>query len=176
MRIHHHEHFFLTMRQAKREDPTQLNFTIPVEFPPPAQYLLKVVSERWMGATEIVPMAFEHLIPPQSAPPYTDMLPLIPLPVQALNNPEFCKIYKFTHFNPMQTQVFHTMYYTDSNALIGAPTGSGKTIAAEFAALRVFGQGEGQKVIYIAPLKALVKERLEDWQRRFEGKLGKKSC
>lgn len=30
------------------------------------------------------------------------------------------------------------------------------------------------KVIYIAPLKALVRERMKDWQEKFVAKLGKK--
>lgn len=46
------------------------------------------------------------------------------------------------------------MYHTDLNALIGAPTGSGKTITAELAALRAFALYPGQKVIYIAPAVA----------------------
>jgi activating signal cointegrator complex subunit 3 len=35
-------------------------------------------------------------------------------------------MYPFTHFNPIQTQAFHTLYHTDHNVLMGAPTGSGK--------------------------------------------------
>lgn len=45
------------------------------------------------------------------------------------------------------------MYHTDENVLLGAPTGSGKTISAELAMLRVFNHYPGQKIIYIAPLK-----------------------
>lgn len=37
--------------------------------------------------------------------------------------------------------------------LLGAPTGSGKTISSELAMLRVFRAHPGKKVIYIAPLK-----------------------
>ena len=51
-------------------------------------------------------------------------------------------------------QAFHTLYHTDENVLLGAPTGSGKTISAELAMLRVFRAHPGMKVIYIAPLKA----------------------
>jgi activating signal cointegrator complex subunit 3 len=62
--------------------------------------------------------------------------------------------------------VFHTLFHTDSNALIGAPTGSGKTIMSELAILRVFANTPNKKVIYIAPLKALAKERIIDWKIR----------
>ena len=128
--------------------------------------MIRVISEKFYGAEETVPLSFQHLILPLTHPPYTELLPLHPLPTTALNSHEFMKLYRFSHFNPVQTQVFHHMYHTDLNALVGAPTGSGKTITAELALLRVFALYPGQKVIYIAPLKALVKERLEDWGRR----------
>ena len=54
----------------------------------------------------------------------------------------------------MCMQAFHTLYHTDESVLLGAPTGSGKTISAELAMLRVFRAHPGMKVIYIAPLKA----------------------
>ena len=37
---------------------------------------------------------------------------------------------------PPSPQVFTALYNTDDNVLLAAPTGSGKTIAAEFAILR----------------------------------------
>ena len=46
--------------------------------------------------------------------------------------------------------------------LLGAPTGSGKTIAAELTLFRLFNEFPGEKAVYIAPLKALSKERLID--------------
>lgn len=53
----------------------------------------------------------------------------------------------------MHVQAFHALYHTDENVLLGAPTGSGKTISAELAMLRIFNHYPGQKIIYIAPLK-----------------------
>lgn len=69
-----------------------------------------------------------------------------PLPVTALNNAKLEVLYPFTHFNPIQTQLFHTLYHTDHNVLLGAPTGSGKTIAAEIAIFRVFREQPDAKV------------------------------
>lgn len=37
----------------------------------------------------------------------------------------------------LSRQVFTALYNTDDSALVAAPTGSGKTICAEFAMLRV---------------------------------------
>lgn len=76
----------------------------------------------------------------------SELLDLQPLPVTALGNQEFESLYKFTHFNPIQTQIFHTLYHTDTNVLLGAPTGSGKTIAAEMAMFRVFNKYPTSKV------------------------------
>jgi activating signal cointegrator complex subunit 3 len=58
---------------------------------------------------------------------------------------------------------------------VGAPTGSGKTIMSELAMLRVFKNYPKKKVIYIAPLKALAKERILDWRIRFGSNDMKKS-
>lgn len=76
----------------------------------------------------------------------TDLLELQPLPVSSLKAPEFEKLYRFSHFNPIQTQIFHCLYHTDHNVLLGAPTGSGKTIAAEIAMMRVFRSEPDRKV------------------------------
>lgn len=59
--------------------------------------------------------------------------------------------------------------YLDSrdNWLVCTPTGSGKTLMAEWAMHQAIG--EGRRGVYIAPLKAIVEERLDDWQKRFPG-------
>jgi len=75
-----------------------------------------------------------------------DLLELQPLPVAALEDPSLEALYPFEHFNPIQTQIFHCLYHTDNNVLLGAPTGSGKTVAAEIAMFRVFREYPGNKV------------------------------
>ena len=53
-------------------------------------------------------------------------------------NVEFEKLYqRFRSFNPIQTQTFNVLYNLDDNVLVAAPTGSGKTVCAEFALLRM---------------------------------------
>lgn len=58
-------------------------------------------------------------------PPHTELLDLDPLPLSALRNPQYESLYqgRFTHFNPIQTQAFFTLYNTEENVLLGAPTG-----------------------------------------------------
>lgn len=77
---------------------------------------------------------------------FSELLDLQPLPVKALENKDYEDLFKFSHFNPIQTQIFHCLYHSDSNVLLGAPTGSGKTIIAEIAMFRVFNKYPGCKV------------------------------
>lgn len=101
--------------------------------------------------------------------PFTDLLNLHPLPISALKNPLFESLYKrIKFFNPIQTQLFFSLYQQNKNILIGAPTGSGKTIMSELAILNLIKTTPEKKCVYIAPLKSLVKERLKDWVPRFK--------
>ncbi|KAF9622498.1 hypothetical protein IFM89_031902 [Coptis chinensis] len=98
-----------------------------------------------------------------------------PLPLTALRNPKYealCQELK--QFNAVQTQVFTVLYNTDDNVLVAAPTGSGKTICAEFALLRNHQKGPESimRAVYIAPVEALAKERYRDWERKFGKGMG----
>lgn len=130
----------------REEEEQQLVFTIPIFDPLPPQYYVRVVSDRWLHADAVCAISFKHLILPDHHAPHTELLNLQPLAVSCLRNPKLESLYPFSHFNPIQTQIFHTLYYSDSNVLLGAPTGSGKTIAAEIAIFRVFREYKGAKV------------------------------
>lgn len=171
--ILHHEYFMLK-KQYIEEDHT-LNFTVPIYEPLPPQYFIRVVSDRWLGSQAVLPVSFRHLILPEKYPPPTELLDLQPLPVTALRKPAYEALYdkSFKHFNPIQTQVFTVLYNTDDNVLVAAPTGSGKTICAEFALLRNHQNGEStMRAVYIAPIEALAKERYREWNEKFGKSLG----
>mmetsp|Transcript_23731 Transcript_23731/g.27856 ORF Transcript_23731/g.27856 Transcript_23731/m.27856 type:complete len:1455 (+) Transcript_23731:55-4419(+) len=176
--IYHSEMLVLSKKQRMEEQV--LVFTIPISCPLPSQYLVHVMNDRWVGLDEVHAVSFKHLILPSQHPPNSNLLDLVPLPLAALQNDAFEKIYaeKMTHFNPIQTQVFHTLYHTDSNVLLGAPTSSGKTLVAELSILRMLrprfeaSNHAKKKCVYIAPLKALARERLKDWSAKFGEKLG----
>uniref|UniRef100_A0A0R3WFC8 Helicase C-terminal domain-containing protein n=1 Tax=Taenia asiatica TaxID=60517 RepID=A0A0R3WFC8_TAEAS len=186
--IYHSEAFALTkkmMVKAKDGPLTELVFTIPIHEPLPSQYLVRCISDRYLGVETLAPVHLRNILLPQTDPQHNGkqlfplhenfyLLPLDPLPIRALNNPLYEALYYFTHFNPIQTQVFHTLYYQDVNVLLGAPTGSGKTAMAELAIFRVFNTTPEKKCVYIAPLKALVRERVDDWYDRMGKKLGKR--
>lgn len=172
--IYHHEYFILSRK--KLYDDHELNFTIPLSDPLPRQIYVRVISDRWLGAETVSPVSFQHLIRPDTESVYTDLLNLQPLPIAALKNPALEELYgqRFQFFNPMQTQIFHLLYHTPANVLLGSPTGSGKTVAAELAMWWAFREKPGSKVVYIAPMKALVRERVQDWRKRLTGPMGLK--
>jgi replicative superfamily II helicase len=83
--------------------------------------------------------------------------PLIPKPFQKL----FPK-----SFNIMQKQSFHDIWNSDTNLLVQAPTGSGKTVLAKMAFLK--GLLKPSKVLYVGPLRALNDEKgleLKDFEQ-----------
>ncbi|CDP17715.1 unnamed protein product [Coffea canephora] len=170
--IYHSELFTLTKRMAKAE-PYKLSFTVPIFEPHPPQYYIRAVSDSWLHAEAFYTISFHNLALPEGRTSHTELLDLKPLPVTALGNETYEALYNFTHFNPIQTQAFHVLYHSNKNVLLGAPTGSGKTISAELAMLHLFNTQPDMKVIYIAPLKAIVRERMNDWRKHLVTRLGK---
>ncbi|KAK7825009.1 dexh-box atp-dependent rna helicase dexh17 [Quercus suber] len=90
----------------------------------------------------------------------------------------FRSAFKFRYFNPLQSECFPVCFHSDANMVISAPTGSGKTVLFELCILRLlskFISEDGRfihikgtlKTIYIAPSKALVQEKLRDWNEKF---------
>ena len=69
--------------------------------------------------------------------------------------------------------MFHVLYHESKNVLLGAPTSSGKTVCSELAILHLWNTSADAKVVYVAPLKALSRERLADWNVKFGRTLGK---
>lgn len=74
--------------------------------------------------------------------------------------PNYAK-FPFENFNPVQSSVFD-FYDQDVNAVIASSTSSGKTVCAEmFLSHEV--RVRGGKGLFLAPMKALAKEKIDDW-------------
>ena len=58
----------------------------------------------------------------------------------------------------LPSTVFNALYNSDDNVFIGAPTGSGKTICAEFAILRMLSQNPESKCVFVTPLQSLAEQ------------------
>lgn len=164
---------YYTVTKWRMAEVGRMSLLFPVSDPLPSRLFLRVFSDRWIGSEDLIPISFKHLILPEYVPEHTELTALDPLPISSLQNSLFEDLYakKFEYFNSIQSQVFQSLYHSDQNILIGAPTGSGKTICSELAIFRLFQNEKNNraKVVYIAPLKALVKERVKDWK----GNLGK---
>uniref|UniRef100_A0A6Q2XZW2 U5 small nuclear ribonucleoprotein 200 kDa helicase n=1 Tax=Esox lucius TaxID=8010 RepID=A0A6Q2XZW2_ESOLU len=174
--ILHHEYFLLKAKYA--QDEHLVTFFVPVFEPLPPQYFIRVASDRWLSCETQLPVSFRHLILPEKYPPPTELLDLQPLPVTALRNAAFETLYqnKFPFFNPIQTQVFNAVYNSDDNVFVGAPTGSGKTICAEFAILRMLLHNAEGRCVYITPMECfqLIILPLNERQYKFQDALNKK--
>lgn len=104
---------------------------------------------------------------PHTATPIVHGIPLVSLR-QALPD-KFRAIFPYELFNAVQSKSFHTIYHTNDNAVIAAPTGSGKTAILELAICKLaLDRGnENFKIVYQAPTKALCSEKARDWEKKF---------
>lgn len=149
-------------------DEHNVTLTVPMTEPTPPNYFVSVRSERWLHAETRLPISFKHLLLPEPFPQPTPLLDLQTLPLEALHNPEFEAVYKdrIRGFNKIQTQVFQALYTTDDNVFIGAPTGSGKTLCAEFALLRLWSK-RGGRAVCVEPYQEMVDLRVKEWTEKF---------
>lgn len=172
--IFHHEVVLLRRKEVELGVPLVVDLSVPI-VPQYDMYSVRLYSDRWLGSCEEFAFSIGHLHLPDDTHVTTPLLPLAPLRREVIPAVYHAIYEKFSQFNAVQTQVFHAMFHTDSSIFLGAPTGSGKTVAAEMAMLRVFETcPAGSKIVYIAPLKALVKERVKDWTARFDRRLGRR--
>lgn len=78
-------------------------------------------------------------------------------------NYPYCE-FEFTEWNPVQKQVY-PYFEQDCNLVISSSVASGKTVNAE----AIFGYElqtkPNSKTVYVSPLKALGKEKFDDWSK-----------
>jgi activating signal cointegrator complex subunit 3 len=164
-RIYHDESILFAKRTFP--DAITLDLSIPAFEPMPSQYFIRAISDSWVGSEMLLPVSLDHVQMVKDKTPITPVYDLSPVPVTSLAECKYEQLYRnFKCFNSIQSQLFHVLYHTDSPVLLGAPTGSGKTIVAELALLRmkrIFPKGI---CVYIAPLKSLARERLKEWKIR----------
>ncbi|MCJ1451852.1 DEIH-box ATPase [Mycoblastus sanguinarius] len=163
-----HDQFLLRKDYAQSDMNEHLvEFTVPITEPMPPNYFITVMSDRWLQSETKLAVSFEKLVLPEKFPSHTPLLDLQPLPVAALKREDFKTLYpRWERFNKVQTQVFSSLFTANDNVFVGAPTGTGKTVCAEFAILRHWSSPTKGRAVYIAPFQELVDQRLADWQER----------
>lgn len=90
----------------------------------------------------------------------------VPTPYRSIFN-------RYPNFNKVQSKVLDDVLYTNNPIVLSSPTGSGKTVVFELAIVRALLQASKAehwkiKIVYMAPLKALCSERLNDWKVKFQ--------
>ncbi|KAJ2400558.1 Pre-mRNA splicing, partial [Coemansia sp. RSA 2559] len=138
-----------------------------------------MTNEKWIppkGAVKTVMNGYEEIrVPaPEKLPPPGDN----DLIVKVGSLPEWAQAAFEGHreLNRIQSRVYPTAFESDDNMLICAPTGAGKTNCAALTMLRTIGQFrdaasghidlDSFKMVYIAPMKALVAEMAGSFGKR----------
>ena len=172
--ILHHKYFLLTSKFSQDEHTIKFFMAVFQRLPP--QYFIIVICDTWIASETQLAVSFRHLILPEKYPPPMELLDLELLPVTALRNASFESLYisKFTFFNYIHTQLFNSVYNSDHNIFIRYPIGSGKTVYAQFAILRMFSSNPDAKCLYVTPIEGIVELIQTDWQHKFSQLLGKK--
>ncbi len=70
-------------------------------------------------------------------------------------------------YPPQAEAVREGLFSSGDSFVISAPTAAGKTLIAEMAALSVFLKKKG-KIIYLVPLRALAREKFEDFSNKYK--------
>lgn len=88
--------------------------------------------------------------------------------IKTLPLPEYFKKYydKFNSLSPIQEKAVQAGLLENISLLACAPTASGKTLIATMAICNLLEKG---KALYVVPLKALAKEKYEEYRKLLEG-------
>lgn len=155
----------------------------------------RIVSDRWMGAEDAHLIPLEHVVMPPPPPPH---LPLLELPLlsasDALTDPILREHYlnESPVFDPVQTQAFHTLYHSSSNALLCAPSAPSRGTLLELAIWcvlfpsvlrrrvtdassdfrRAFGRNPSSRVLFLTPRKTLARHVFARLRQTFTQALG----
>ncbi|KAJ9107447.1 hypothetical protein QFC21_000900 [Naganishia friedmannii] len=129
-----------------------LEFLVPILSEIPGNITVRVISDRWVGSEDEMVVDLTNLVMPARNGQYTPLLDLPLLSVSsAFGASPLRDAYSrlFTTFNPIQTQAFWTLFHTDSNVLLSAPTVSGKSTLIDVAAWRTVDKHRGGRVLYV---------------------------
>lgn len=146
-----------------------------VEFEQGSKLMTVTKVELPEGSFKKVNEQYEEIhVPPPSKPKIDyDLVPISAFPEWAR---KAFPVNEAETLNVIQSKVFPSAFQSDVNLLICAPTGAGKTNVALMSILQVLSKYYDPltnkldtsqfKIVYIAPLKALVQEQVREFQRR----------
>ncbi|KMZ97720.1 RNA helicase [Plasmodium vivax North Korean] len=161
------------IHKKDRKKIHDISFEFPLSNQMPPQITVQFLSMNWCNLSFVHIFNTNNLFINQKINIFSEILPVVPLSTQILKIPSYIKFFSFRYFNPIQTQMFHATFHTDENILLGAPTGSGKTVIGELCILRNLLHHEREKAVYVCPMKAIVNERHKSWTSKFKNLLNK---
>ncbi|KAI3653219.1 hypothetical protein MP228_002644 [Amoeboaphelidium protococcarum] len=140
------DHVMINKEQYKQKS-FQLQYHLPVKYPLSSQVYLRFISDRWIGLENVYPVELSGLQYPEAR--YTGLLDLKPLPISACQDGLLEAYFdqKCQYFDPIQTQVFHKLYHSDDNLLIGTSGCNDQLTLLELALARFKSQYSGRQAI-----------------------------
>ena len=78
-RIYQSETLTYSRKQYDAREEVVLEFTIPIHDPPPPQYYVRAVSDRWVDVETCVAISFQHLLLPDRMTAHTPLLDVHPV-------------------------------------------------------------------------------------------------
>ncbi|KZP12110.1 Sec63-domain-containing protein [Athelia psychrophila] len=139
-------------------DVLEVDFVISIpEGKPPPSVTIWFVSDRWMGAESEVNISLESLVMPVPSNSHTPRLDLPFLSLSVLQNPVLEHIFarRLQNFNAIQTQIIWSLLNTRLNALVCAPTGSGKSLIGHILICTTIMRAPSDAcVLVVAPQKS----------------------
>ncbi|KAL0221208.1 hypothetical protein RCL1_001062 [Eukaryota sp. TZLM3-RCL] len=173
---------FYTLNRRFYGDEALSSFVVPLLDPLPPHYFIHVVSDRWIGSKLTITLSFRSLLLPEKqmahiSPSNENLVEILVLKAAIQNTwmgniPEFVqnfdKIFDFQTFNSVQSTCFDSLFMSNSDILVTAPTGTGKTALAELAVLGLL-KSVGTKEVSVVCLMVEdeISLRLRKWKEVF---------
>jgi antiviral helicase SLH1 len=113
-----------------------IDFVVPIRTSMPETYVIRALSDRWVGSEEEVVVDLTNLAMPAEPETPTALLSVPYLSLANVLKPlNFSTGYseRFSSYNNIQSQVFWPLFYTDESMLLAAPSGSGKSTIGDVA-------------------------------------------
>ena len=103
--MHRYHHEQVLFKKANYPDPINIDIHIPALSSSSSQYILRIVSDSWVGVEFVHPVSLKETTLPKETNPYTNLIDLTPLPTTALQNENYEKLFsRIETFNPVQNE------------------------------------------------------------------------
>lgn len=163
----HAENFFLRRPLASEEHV--LNLKVPLSAPQPPQYFVKCVSDKWIVPETTLPISFNRLILPEKFPPHMKLMvgPLLSVSEAFLalegstdrfrdgSENEAVRAAQtyfgslFTHFPPLLTQLFPSLFSSVSNVVVATLPSVDRTLCVELSIASLFCADPSALVLWV---------------------------